>query len=177
VFPQLSSGALTLGARYNSYDIPTSIVVADVSLNGRPAILVLHDGWAAVGVYFQSAPGVIQPEQLYALPYGAYEPHGLAVGDINGDEMPDIVIADALNGLVVLTNRLTPPPFRITSISANRDGKPVLSARYRGGHGSCTVEACETLPSWFPIGVMTNDTWIDLNAPRESKRFYRLVAR
>jgi hypothetical protein len=177
VFPQFSSGRLAQqGTRYSSYDIPEALAVADVSLNGRPAIITLHGGWDAAGVCFQSAPGVIQPQQLYAIPYGFYHPHGLAVGDVNGDEMPDLVIADELNGLVVLTNRIEPPPFRITSISVNRDGKAVLSTRYRGGRGSCQVQACESLPHWYPIGVMSNDTWVDVSAPTGSKRLYRLLA-
>ena len=48
-------------------------------------------------------------EQLFPIPYAShYNPHGLAVGDVNGDGSPDIVLADYNNGLVVLRNTTQP---------------------------------------------------------------------
>ena len=86
IFNQQTDGTLLRGATYDSYDIPESAVVADVDLNGRGDILTLHGGWQELGVYFQTSAGGFETEKLFAIPYAShYNPHGLAVGDINGD--------------------------------------------------------------------------------------------
>jgi hypothetical protein len=41
-----------------------------------------------------------------------YGPQGVAAGDIDGDGLPDIVIADSNNGLIILRN--TTPRFVFT---------------------------------------------------------------
>ena len=177
VFRQTPSGGMAVGSAYPSYDIPEPVAVTDVNLDGLIDVVTVHGGWNRIGVYLQGAPGGIQAEQLYPVPYAShYNAHGLAVGDMNGDEMPDLVIADYNNGLVVLTNCTSPPAFRVTSITVNAARHVVLSARYRGGSGSCTVEACDTLPDWSPVGTMTAPTWIDTSTLERPRRFYRLVA-
>lgn len=93
--------------RRASYDIPEPVEVADVSADSRADIVVAHGGWVRLGVYLQAADGSLGPEQLSSIPYAShYNPHGLAVGDINGDGAADVVIADYNNGLVLL--RQTP---------------------------------------------------------------------
>jgi len=110
VLAQTAGGTLAGVQSYPSYDIPEPVDVADVDLDGRPDVVVLHGGWDEAGIYRQQANGTLAPEDLYAIPYAThYNPHGLAVGDINGDGAPDIVIADYNNGLVVLRNATTPP--------------------------------------------------------------------
>ena len=77
--------------------------IADVTGDGRKDVIVLHGGWDAMGVYEQLPDGTLRKEELYGIPYAShYNPHGLAVGDINGDGQNDVVIADYNYGLVVL---------------------------------------------------------------------------
>lgn len=103
VFPQNTLGTLDPAVNYISYDCPESVEIADITGDGRKDIMTLHGGWNAMGFYQQSANGSLQAETRFTIPYAShYNPHGLAVGDINGDGRSDVVIADYNNGLVVL---------------------------------------------------------------------------
>ena len=103
IFAQDGAGALLPSVTLPTRDIPEAVEAADVNGDGRKDILVLHGGWQALGVHLQKPDGTIAPELLYRIPYAShYNPHGLAVGDIDGDGKPDVVLADANNGLVVL---------------------------------------------------------------------------
>jgi hypothetical protein len=105
-----SSGGLAGTVSYPSYDIPEPVDVADLNLDGRADVVVLHGGWNEAGVYLQQPDGTLGAEQLFPIPYAShYNPHGLAVGDVNGDGAPDVVLADYNNGLVVLRNTTRPP--------------------------------------------------------------------
>jgi uncharacterized repeat protein (TIGR01451 family) len=94
----------TLGAAQvrKSYDIPESLEVADVTGDGRGDLVVLHGGWNRMGVY-DTAPGTLQTEELYPIPYAShYTVDGLAVGDVSGDGRADVAVADYTPGLVLL---------------------------------------------------------------------------
>jgi hypothetical protein len=65
--------------------------VADVNLDGRKDVVVVHGGWSEVGVYLQKPDGTLAPEVTMPSSYGQA---ALAVGDVNGDGKPDIVTAD-----------------------------------------------------------------------------------
>jgi fibronectin type 3 domain-containing protein len=109
VLAQTGSATLAAPVSYPSYDIPEPVDVADVNLDGRADVVTLHGGWLQAGIYLQLLDGTLGTEQLYPIPYASqYTPHGLAVGDINGDGSPDIVLADYNNGLVVLRNATLP---------------------------------------------------------------------
>jgi fibronectin type 3 domain-containing protein len=109
VFAQGMSGALSAPVSYPSYDIPQPVDVADLDLDGRADVVTLHGGWLNAGVYRQRADGTLGAEELYPIPsQDQYSPHGLALGDINGDGTPDVVIADMNNGLVVLSDNTAP---------------------------------------------------------------------
>jgi fibronectin type 3 domain-containing protein len=109
VFAQTTLGALAAPLSYQSYGGAEPVDVADADLDGLADVVTLHGGFNAAGVYRQLSNGALAPEDRYGIPYAShYNPHGLAVGDVNGDGSPDIVLADYNNGLVVLRNN-TPP--------------------------------------------------------------------
>lgn len=104
-FLQNDSGKLEPCVSYSSYDCPESVEIADVNHDGRNDVIVLHGGWNKMGVYLQGLEGTLNDEMLYQIPYAShYNPHGLAIGDINGDGSNDIAIADYNHGLVLLYN-------------------------------------------------------------------------
>lgn len=103
VFAQLPNGTLANPVVYPAYDIPEPVEVADVNGDGRGDVIALHGGWLQAGVYCQDAQGALLPETLYPIPYAShYSSKGLDIGDISGDGLADIVIADYGAGLVVL---------------------------------------------------------------------------
>ena len=86
-----------------SHDIPSAIAVGDMNRDGLDDVVVLHEGWYSGGVYLQGPDGNLGPEQLFRVPFGGLDGKSLALGDINGDDCPDIAIGTNA-GLVTLTN-------------------------------------------------------------------------
>ncbi len=175
VFNQLPTGQYSLSTTNDSYDNPQSLMVADLDMDGNPDVILLHGGWNAAGVYRQTSPGTLLTEQLLTLPYASsYNRQGLAVGDINGDGRPDVVLADYNNGLVVLYNTTPAPPVRIARMSVLPGGKIVLGSPYCGAHGSSVVQRSTTLTDWTPVGTISDSTWTDTNSTLR-QAFYRLA--
>lgn len=111
VFIQTDGGGLAQDTTYDTYDVPGPVVIADVDLDGRKDVVVLHNGWERAGIFLQLPDGTLAPEELYRIPYATwYNASGLDVGDINNDGFPDLVIGDYNSGLVVLYQRNSPTP-------------------------------------------------------------------
>jgi hypothetical protein len=105
VFAQNDTGSLDSPISYQTYDIPETVEISDLNADGLPDLVVLHGGFDTLGVFLQKSNGTLSDETLYPMPRAShYNPHGLAVGDINGDGSPDIAVAsfDNTSGLVVL---------------------------------------------------------------------------
>ncbi len=153
-FYQNSSGDLDPAVSFASYDIPESIVIKDINMDGLADIVVAHGGWNRTGVYLQDQDGSIDPELLFPIPYAShYNPHGLSVGDINGDGSNDIVLADYNSGLIILYNDLSIPQEPVLKIQAN-GVSDVVSI---GKKETCTVTV--TLDPGMYLGQI-KDLWI-----------------
>ncbi len=105
VFAQNNSGSLDPAISYPIYDIPETVEIRDINADGLSDLIILHGGFDTLGVFTQNNDGTLSEENFYPMPRAShYNPHGLDIGDINGDGSPDIVVAsyDNLSGLVVL---------------------------------------------------------------------------
>jgi hypothetical protein len=107
VFKQNSLGSLDPVYSYASYDIPSGIKIADMTGNGKNDVVVLHEGWNSVGIYLQNSDGSLANELLFGIPSTQqFNPQAIAVGDINGDGLPDIIVAgDSWIGLIILYHK------------------------------------------------------------------------
>lgn len=125
---------------------PGSIVVADVNGDGKPDLVVANQCQArpkcvnigAVGVLLGNGDGTFQPAVAYVT--GGHQALFAAVGDINGDGKPDIVVANYGSKTVgVLLGKgdgtFQPAvaygsggdsPISVAIVDVNADGKPDL---------------------------------------------------
>ncbi|WP_139307424.1 S8 family serine peptidase [Micromonospora pattaloongensis] len=105
VLRQNATGGLDPAQLLPVADAPGPIEAADVNADGRADVVTAHGGWATLSVLPQLSDGSLGPPVGSAIPYAShYNAQGMALGDINGDERADVVIADDNSGLVVLHN-------------------------------------------------------------------------
>lgn len=156
--------------------IPLSVAANDVNKDGKPDLIVALGASGqgqpgAIAVSLGNGDGTFQTPQMTALPgpiiqqaIGAAATAGLAVGDLNGDGIPDVVTA--INGATsnqvavllgigngsfktpVLSNTGAAPP-EILIADINMDGKPDLlladccglsEASFLAGNGDGTFQ-------------------------------------
>jgi hypothetical protein len=143
-----------------------SVAVADVNGDGKPDLLVANQcgndihctGIGSVGVLLGNGDGSFQPAFTYES--GGYQPMSLAVGDVNGDGKPDLLVANSCEteithcdiGVVGVLLGNGDGTFQtavgygtsgydamsIAVGDVNADGRPdLLVANYCAGAGSC----------------------------------------
>jgi fibronectin type 3 domain-containing protein len=121
VFLQTSLGTLGPPVFYATTTGAEPAEVADFDGDGRQDVLVSDDG-GAMEVHRQQANGTLGAGEVFSGPYATrFDPHGIAVGDVNGDGSSDIAGANYNYGLVVWRN--TSPPAGATA-----PGAPTLTA-------------------------------------------------
>jgi hypothetical protein len=161
VFLQDGTGHLSPPFSLPSYDIPQPVEVGDLNLDGRDDVVTLHGGWLALGVYLQGAGGTLAPEDLYPVPYAShYNRHALAIGDLNGDFLPDVAFADYGSGVNVLYNAGSLPTPVLTSLVSSEvfADRVELTWQWTAEPGSsAAIERSEVSGTWRAIGTAVVD--------------------
>lgn len=70
---------------------PTAVATADLNSDGKPDLVVLNGGLAAVSVLLGNGDGTLQPAVNYTV--GA-NPSSVQIGDFNGDGKLDLIVAN-----------------------------------------------------------------------------------
>jgi len=105
VFYQNEKGIVDTALLLPAFNSPSAMKVADINMDGRKDLLVIHGGWAALGVFLQEEDGTLAWEYLYQTTYAShFNTDAMSVGDLNQDSKPDVAFANYREGVTVMYN-------------------------------------------------------------------------
>ncbi len=148
-------------------------VAVDVDGNGQADIITVHDDSmfqpAALGTSFQVGGQLSNLDLTYLPKNMPFDPQAMTVGDINGDGCNDVVIADALQGMVVHRGVNCVNAADLQLLARPRVGKGfVVQLRHLTGSGpvsdamvqiEVTTEAPDVIffdQRYLPVGCVLN---------------------
>ncbi len=145
VSPGLGNGAFGSPVVSAASFAPTVVAAADFDKDGKTDAVAVAVGGGVVGVLFGQGNGSLSGELDYPLPAGGTGQGGMAIGDFNGDGLPDIALAVACSsgcstGIYVLFGRQdhtfsAPAPINSTPVLTDGPNQMILAAGDVNGDG------------------------------------------
>ncbi|HET7196054.1 MAG TPA: VCBS repeat-containing protein [Nocardioides sp.] len=145
VLPQREDGSYEAPVTYPSLDIPGPVRVADMTGDGLADVMVLHDGWSQMGVYTQQPGGTLGTERLFATAgnNGQLHSQGIALSDITGDGLRDVVYGADIGGVAMMTSSGPTPPVEtrlVGSVPSIVPRNGALTISFAGFHARSSFE-------------------------------------
>lgn len=164
--------------------LPDSVVQADINEDGKPDVIIANKGGAAVSVLLNdTVPGSTTPELAAAQDFSVgLLPTSVKIADMNGDGMPDLVVANYGDDTVsVLLNNTTPgsstltfagqqifatgySPRSLAIADVNGDGRPDLIVTNENSN-NITVFLNTTIPGSSTVTFATPVTFATGSMP------------
>ncbi len=167
---------------------PDSVAVGDLTGNGKADLIVANGNRGlgkTVSVLLGNGNGTFQTQQTFA---AGNDPQSVAVGDVNGDGIPDIAVADLTSNTVSVllgngNGTFQAPqsfatgdePFPLALADVNGDSKPDIVVANEGdntvsvllGNGNGTFQTQQTfatsaMPEAVAVGDVNGDGKPDL---------------
>ncbi len=155
-------GNISFAARmdFATDPIPSGIAVADLDGNGKPDIAVSSNFDFTVSVLAStSTTGNVAFVPKVSFP-AAFAPDNVAIGDLNGDGKPDLVVSGLFDGIVAMLRNTVAPPAPTISFSATSiyfGNVPVNTSKMdslnvaNSGTGALTISAVTSNLSEFTV--------------------------
>ena len=141
---------------------PQSVAVADLNGDGRPDIVAANNSSANVSVLLNTTPpGAASPSFSAKTDFGvASGLTAVALGDLNGDGRPDIVVASQSTAAVSVLLNTTPPGAAAPSFSATTDlgGEDSLGVALADLNGDGRPDIVATHFATNSVSVLLNTT-------------------
>lgn len=148
---------------------PKRIEIADLDLNGKPEVLLTSQGSNTVTVLINQStlPSIsfspVPPLDI-SIP-GIVSTEGLAVEDLNGDGLPDIVTSQfqTNSDLFVIENKSSPGSVSVGPITTLSVGTPIKNIRVGDVDGDSKPDIAFTQLVSSSMGVFLNQSTTTLN--------------
>ncbi|WP_195210260.1 FG-GAP-like repeat-containing protein [Actinomarinicola tropica] len=167
VYEWSASGGLVVAGTIPTYDLPGSIEIADVDLDGIGDVVVAHSGWSSVSVHTGVEGSIPGAMDRYAFISGNISASGMDVADVDGDGVPDAVGAGAAGrGFAVVVNQTEPPsptpqPDAATAVQLQPRNGRVSVGQMLGATVTVTNEGTDPATGQVVITVPDNlELWV-----------------
>jgi hypothetical protein len=122
----VGDGTFASPVTYTVGTTPTGIAVGDFNLDGKKDLLVVTSLWLAV--LPGNGDGTFQTAVITPVEFSGSQPRPLVVADVNGDGIPDVVVAD-------------PATYSLMVFLGNGDGTFRLASRVPTGASPTSIAA------------------------------------
>ena len=142
-----ASGSFGAATNYAAGTNPVSVAIGDLNGDGRLDLAVANDSSDNVSVLLGTGSGSFGPATNFAIVAPNPQPSSIAIGDLNGDGRPDLVV---------------------TSNAGASQNVAVLLGTGFGSFGAATNFTAAGSPSFVAIGDLDNDGDPDLAVANDS---------